>query len=112
MKTVRLCSPPSSGRTVVPAERITKNRLIGLRETNPAIPDMFRERDTLTYRELLPWSGEFAGKYITGAWERPQRSLPHPSQSRTMSARSRCPAASGWSGSSASATGAGNTAHG
>ena len=50
------------------AENIAKNWLIGLRETNPAILDMFHERDKKPYRELLPWSGEFAGKYITGAY--------------------------------------------
>lgn len=50
------------------ASNVSKNWLIGLRETNPAILDMFRERDKKPYRELLPWSGEFAGKYITGAY--------------------------------------------
>lgn len=29
---------------------------------------MFRDRDVLPYRDMLPWSGEFAGKYITGAY--------------------------------------------
>ena len=28
---------------------------------------MFRDRDRRPYRDLLPWSGEFAGKYLTGA---------------------------------------------
>ena len=49
------------------ADNLTTHWLIGLRETNPAILDMFRERDTKPYRDLLPWSGEFAGKYLTGA---------------------------------------------
>ncbi|MDF2686184.1 MAG: hypBA1 2, partial [Clostridia bacterium] len=47
---------------------IANNWLIGLRESNPAILDMFHERDKKPYRDLLPWSGEFAGKYITGAF--------------------------------------------
>ena len=50
------------------AQNIADNWLIGLRETNPAILDMFHERDKKPYRDLLPWSGEFAGKYITGAY--------------------------------------------
>ncbi len=47
---------------------IEKNWLLTLPETNPAILDMFRERDRKPYRDMLPWSGEFAGKYITGAY--------------------------------------------
>ena len=50
------------------AANITERWLLGLRETNPAIIDIFRERDKKPYRDLLPWSGEFAGKYITGAY--------------------------------------------
>ncbi|MCR5262535.1 MAG: glycoside hydrolase family 127 protein [Clostridiales bacterium] len=50
------------------ARSITDNWLLGLRRTNPAIIDIFRERDKKPYRDLLPWSGEFAGKYITGAY--------------------------------------------
>lgn len=48
--------------------KFTENWLLTIRETNPAIIDMFRERDRLPYRDLLPWSGEFAGKYLTGAY--------------------------------------------
>lgn len=29
---------------------------------------MFHERDLKPYRDLLPWSGEFAGKYMIGAY--------------------------------------------
>ncbi|MEI6579276.1 MAG: beta-L-arabinofuranosidase domain-containing protein, partial [Eubacteriales bacterium] len=50
------------------AYNIVDNWLVGLRETNPAILDMFCDRDKKPYRDLLPWSGEFAGKYITGAY--------------------------------------------
>jgi DUF1680 family protein len=34
---------------------------------NPAIFEMFVDRDTQPYRNLLPWSGEFAGKLLTGS---------------------------------------------
>ncbi|MBO4299697.1 MAG: glycoside hydrolase family 127 protein, partial [Clostridia bacterium] len=56
------------GETGRLAQNIARNWLIGLRESNPAILDMFRDRDVLPYRDLLPWSGEFAGKHITGAY--------------------------------------------
>jgi uncharacterized protein len=34
---------------------------------NPAMLEMFRDRDRRPYRELVPWAGEFAGKYLTAA---------------------------------------------
>lgn len=55
------------GETGKLVQNITQNWLIGIRETNPAILAMFHERELLPYRELLSWSGEFAGKYLTGA---------------------------------------------
>jgi DUF1680 family protein len=36
-------------------------------DANPAMLEMFRDRDTLPYREMVPWAGEFAGKYLTSA---------------------------------------------
>ena len=65
------CIPDSlrlGGTTGQLASNIASNWLIGLRESNPAILDMFRDRDVLPYRDLLPWSGEFAGQLITGAY--------------------------------------------
>ncbi len=56
------------GETGKLADNIASRWLTGLRESNPAILDMFRERDVLPYRDLLPWSGEFAGKHLTGAY--------------------------------------------
>ena len=53
------------GQTGQLADRIIQHWLLGIRETNPAILDMFRDRDHRPYRDLLPWSGEFAGKYLT-----------------------------------------------
>jgi DUF1680 family protein len=46
---------------------IIQNCLLEMPERNPAILDMFCTRDETPYRSLLPWSGEFAGKYLTGA---------------------------------------------
>jgi uncharacterized protein len=46
---------------------VTRNWLLPAPEANPAILAMFADRDRVPYRDLLPWSGEFAGKYVTGA---------------------------------------------
>jgi len=46
---------------------ITKQWLLVAPAANPAMLAMFRDRDRLPYRNLLPWSGEFAGKYLMGA---------------------------------------------
>ena len=34
---------------------------------NPALLEMFRDRDRRPLREMVMWAGEFAGKYLTGA---------------------------------------------
>jgi uncharacterized protein len=36
-------------------------------DANPALLQMFRDRDRQPARDLLPWSGEFVGKFITSA---------------------------------------------
>ena len=36
-------------------------------DANPAMLDMFRDRDRSPNRELVPWAGEFVGKYLIGA---------------------------------------------
>jgi hypothetical protein len=41
--------------------------LLAVPRANPAVLDMFRGRDRQPYRDLLPWSGEFVGKYLTAA---------------------------------------------
>ena len=46
---------------------VTRQWLLPGPEANPAMLAMFRDRDRRPYRDLLPWSGEFAGKYLTGA---------------------------------------------
>lgn len=45
----------------------TRHWLLSAPEANPAMLAMFRDRDRRPYRDLLPWSGEFAGKHLTGA---------------------------------------------
>jgi len=37
--------------------------------SNPAILEMFRDRDRHPLREMVPWAGEFAGKYLTSTVE-------------------------------------------
>ena len=32
---------------------------------NPAMLEMMRDRDNRPLREMVPWAGEFAGKYLT-----------------------------------------------
>src|SRR5436305_3927294 len=46
---------------------VTENWLLRAPDDNPAMLAMFADRDRQPYRDLLPWSGEFAGKYLTGA---------------------------------------------
>jgi DUF1680 family protein len=48
-------------------DNITRQWLLIAPTANPAILAMFRDRERVPYRNLLPWSGEFAGKYLTGA---------------------------------------------
>jgi DUF1680 family protein len=36
-------------------------------KSNPGMLEMFRDRDTSPLRQMVPWAGEFAGKYLTGA---------------------------------------------
>ena len=48
-------------------DAITENWLLSMPKRNPAILTMFANRDKQPLQKLLPWSGEFAGKYLTGA---------------------------------------------
>ena len=50
------------------AQRISDHWLQGLWQRNPAMLGMIQDRDSDPWPELLPWSGEFSGKYITGAY--------------------------------------------
>lgn len=56
------------GVTAELCKNISDRWLKGIAETNPAILTMFQDRDAKPYRDLLAWSGEFAGKYLTSAY--------------------------------------------
>jgi DUF1680 family protein len=49
------------------ARNVVSNWVITAPAANPAMLAMFRDRDVVPYRDLLPWSGEFVGKHLTGA---------------------------------------------
>jgi len=49
------------------AEAVAKEWLLPAPNANPALLDMFRDRDRRPYRQMEPWAGEFAGKYLTAA---------------------------------------------
>ncbi|MGC9349076.1 MAG: hypothetical protein ACP5JG_13105, partial [Anaerolineae bacterium] len=46
---------------------VTDQWLLVAPKANPAMLEMFADRDVPPYRDLVPWAGEFAGKYLTGA---------------------------------------------
>jgi len=46
---------------------ITDQWLLVAPQANPAMLEMFRDRNANPLRVLLPWSGEFAGKYLVSA---------------------------------------------
>src|SRR4051794_23813089 len=46
---------------------ITQQWLMVAPDANPAMLEMFRDRDRQPRRGMQPWAGEFAGKYLTGA---------------------------------------------
>ena len=48
-------------------ENIIDQWLLIAPKANPAMLEMFRDRDAQPYRQMVCWAGEFAGKYLTGA---------------------------------------------
>ena len=46
---------------------VTEQWLLVAPRANPAMLEMFRDRDAPPLRQMVPWAGEFAGKYLTGA---------------------------------------------
>lgn len=46
---------------------VTDRWLLVAPQANPAMLEMFADRDIAPYRNLMPWAGEFPGKYLTGA---------------------------------------------
>lgn len=55
------------GRVAAYLDAVTRQWLLVAPEANPAMLDMFRDRDRSPCRDLVPWAGEFAGKYLTSA---------------------------------------------
>lgn len=50
-------------------ENLIAQWLLRAPDANPAMLEMMRDRDHAPLREMVPWAGEFAGKYLTGAVE-------------------------------------------
>ena len=48
---------------------VTENWLKVAPKSNSGMLEMFRDRDAAPLRQMVPWAGEFAGKYLTGAVE-------------------------------------------
>ncbi len=46
---------------------VTEQWLLIAPRANPGMLEMFRDRDASPLRQMVPWAGEFAGKYLTGA---------------------------------------------
>ena len=46
---------------------VTEQWILPAPFANPAMLEMFRNRDRLPYQDQVPWAGEFAGKYLTHA---------------------------------------------
>jgi DUF1680 family protein len=49
--------------------KVTDHWLLTAPSANPSMLEMFRDRDAQPYRQMVPWAGEFAGKYLTSAVE-------------------------------------------
>ena len=45
---------------------ITSQWLLVAPKANPAMLEMFRDRDASPVRGMVPWAGEFVGKYLAG----------------------------------------------
>ncbi len=48
-------------------QRVTEQWIKVVPSSNPGILEILRDRDRLPLRDLVPFAGEFAGKYLTGA---------------------------------------------
>ncbi|MDB6153083.1 MAG: hypBA [Chthoniobacteraceae bacterium] len=64
-ETSSILTGPVGGRV----RAVIDNWLLLAPDQNPAMLAMFADRDREPYRSLLPWSGEFAGKYLTACAE-------------------------------------------
>ncbi len=57
------------GKTGVYLKAVTDNWLMGIAERNPNILKMYSEENKPNNNNIMPWAGEFAGKYLTNASE-------------------------------------------
>jgi len=48
-------------------QAVTEQWILPAPFANPAMLEMFRDRDRTPLRNMVPWAGEFAGKYLTHA---------------------------------------------
>ena len=48
-------------------DAVTQQWILPAPLANPAMLEMFRNRDRQPYQQQMPWAGEFAGKYLTHA---------------------------------------------
>jgi len=55
------------GRLGQAIQVVTGHWLLTAPLANPAMLEMFRDRDAPPQRHLVPWAGEFAGRYLTSA---------------------------------------------
>lgn len=62
-----LQEPKFEGRLKEYLDNISEQWLLTMPKRNPAILTMFANREKQPPAKILPWSGEFAGKYLTGA---------------------------------------------
>ncbi|SVC44279.1 uncharacterized protein METZ01_LOCUS297133, partial [marine metagenome] len=53
------------GATAGYLKAVTEQWLLPTPAANPAILEIFRDRDRQPARNMVPWVGEFAGKYLT-----------------------------------------------
>ncbi|MCS6830431.1 MAG: hypothetical protein NZ749_07285, partial [bacterium] len=73
MPATPVCEPPREARFHFSGwigERLQANLnqwLLTAPVANPAMLQMFRDRDRRPRRALVPWAGEFAGKYLISA---------------------------------------------
>jgi DUF1680 family protein len=58
-----------AGVVAARVDGVVRTWLMVAPDRNPAMLGMFADRDRTPYRDLLPWSGEFAGKYLTACVE-------------------------------------------
>jgi uncharacterized protein len=67
LERARLTSSAYSGPVGSYINGVIELWLLVAPRSNPAMLEMFRDRDAPPLRPLVPWAGEFAGKYLTAS---------------------------------------------